>query len=143
MSRILRAVTATGAAFVMALGATPAAASPADVDFYVAPSGRAITANCSLAAGASTDPRYVNWVVQASAFSAGPSPSVATSVTCTVYDTLNPSWTYGGASGALPGPLVVAVGQATVPVGRVPAVCVKGSAIFLDGSSISSPKPCP
>lgn len=147
MTRTSRTLTVAASALTaVALLANPAAAAagaPADVDFYAMPTGYSLFAQCSLVAGYSTDPRYITWVVEAQATATGPSVPIATSVQCTVYDSLDRSDTYGGASRAFPGPHVIAVGQATVPVGRVPAVCVTAGATYFDGTTISSPKSCP
>lgn len=150
MRTTVRALLAAGLSLAALTTTTvPASAAiaptPFDVDVYAAPDmpGYGVASSCTLSVGYTTDPRYVNWVVVATATATGPSVAIATSVQCTVYDAIDPSRTYGGASGALPGPYVVAVGQATVPVGRVPAVCVRGGATYLNGVTISSSKECP
>lgn len=145
-----RAVLATGMSIAaLTASAVPASAAlaptPMDVDLYVSEDmpGYSILAYCQLAVGYTTDPRFVQWAVVATAEATGPSVAIATSVECTVYDTLDRTRTYGGAAGALPGPYVIAVGQATVPVGRVPAVCVRAGATYLNGVTLASPKSCP
>lgn len=147
---VRRALVATGMSVVaLTASAVPASAAlaptPFDADVYVSKDmpGYSVLSYCQLSVGYTTDPRFINWVVVATAEASGPSVALATSVECTVYDSLDKSDTYGGASGALPGPYVIAVGQATVPVGRVPAVCVRAGATFLNGVTLASPKSCP
>lgn len=147
-NRFLKSTTAVAVALAgVATAAVPADAAPVgttvDVDAYAETTGYNVTSYCALSAGYTTDPRYITFVVTANAFAGGPSPAVATSVQCTVYDALDKSRTYGGASGTMVGATAVAVGTATVPVGRVPAACVTGSAMYFDGHYTSSTKPCP
>lgn len=135
-------------AIVTALAAaTPASASlsPAffDVDVFTSPTLHTIFAECEISVGVTTDARHVTYVVHASATASGPSPAIATGVQCVVYDALDSSRTYGGASAGMPGGHAEAVGFATVPLGRVPAACVTGGATYLDGSTASSSKSCP
>lgn len=122
-----------------------AAASPAlfDVHLNMAKPTYPVASHCEISAGYTLDPRFVNYVVHASADAAGPSVAMATSVQCTVYDALDKSRTYGGASSAMFGPHAEAVGQATVPVGRIPAVCVVGGATYLDGTTVAPSRSCP
>lgn len=145
-NRLSKVVLVTTVALTAAVApAAPSSAAPAfaDVEVIRSKSFYLITSQCALAVGVSTDPRFVNYVVHASAEAGGPSVPLATSVQCTVYDAADLSRLYGGASGSMPGPYAEAIGQATVPVGRVPAVCVKGGATYLDGTTVSSPKVCP
>lgn len=146
MSRLCRHAT-VAAATVACLTALPALAgvSPAlvDADVTTTPTGYSVVSECALGVGYTSDPRFITYVVHATAESAGLSVPLATSVQCTVYDAADSSRTYGGASGALPGPHAEAVGFATVPVGRIPAACVTGGATFLDGNTITSAKTCP
>lgn len=98
-----------------------------------------VTSFCSLVAGYTTDTRFVTYVIRASATAKGPSAAIATGVSCTAYSGGIPR---GGASGGLPGPHAEAVGQAIVPVGEVPALCVSGGATYLDGKTVAE-NPCP
>jgi hypothetical protein len=141
---IVRRIAVVGAVIptLLALAAVPAAAGTETpgVAFDVTGSGLyRVVAACQLSAGYTTDPRYITYVVEANAHAEGPSPALATGVTCTVY---SGGTERGGASGSLPGNTAVAVGQAIVPVGQVPTLCVSGGATYLDGKTISQ-TPCP
>lgn len=140
---LVMAMAAAGVA-TMAVPSS-AAISPAffDAEINLAKPLYPVASHCELVAGVTTDVRFVNYVVHATADAAGASVALATSVQCTVYDASDKTRLYGGASGSLVGPHAEAVGQATVPVGRVPAVCVKGGATYLDGTTSASPKVCP
>jgi len=148
LKRVGKAAFVTAVAVVGVITAavpSSAAMAPAafDLDIHLAAGGYAVASQCSLAAGYTTDPRFINFVVHASADAAGPSVPLATGVQCTVYDAANKAVLYGGASGSLVGPHAEAVGQATVPIGRIPAVCVTGSASYLDGTPVGPSKTCP
>ena len=127
--------------------AAPASAgvSPAlfDADVHTSPSGYTLVSHCSITAGFTTDPRYITYVVHAEATAGGPSVALATSVQCTIYDALDRSRTYGGASGGMPGPHAEAVGFATAPIGAVLGACVNSGATYLDGHTETSANPCP
>ncbi|HEX8001923.1 MAG TPA: hypothetical protein VF519_04430 [Mycobacteriales bacterium] len=146
LSHLCRGTAAVGAAAVLVATAAPASASlsPAffDVDVHTS-TLYTIEADCALGPAFTTDPRFITYAVHAGARAFGPSAALATSVQCTVYDSADDTRRYGGASGALPGPEAHAVGFATVPVGRIPAVCVTGGATYLDGYTIGSAKTCP
>lgn len=130
----------------LAAGLVTAGSAPAHAmaDISVSVSGRySVASECKLSAGYTTDPRFITFVVTASSLATGPSVPVSTTVQCTVYDALDKTRVYGGASAGMVGPYVVAAGQATVPMGRVPAVCVVGAANYLDGTNVPPSKPCP
>lgn len=148
MHSTVRLTVATATAVTALLvAAAPATASvagaPADVEISSTPSRHTTVAHCALAVGYTTDPRFITYVVHASASAAGPSVALATSVQCTVYDSDDPSRTYGGASGSMPGPRVESVGQATVPAGVIPTLCVTAGATFLDGTTKAPGRTCP
>lgn len=134
------ATVAVAGAGAIALTAAPASAASPAVAIDLNTNGTyAVASTCNIAVGYTTDIRFVTYVVKASADAAGPSVALATGVTCTVYSGGSPR---GGASGSLVGPHAEAVGQAVVPVGQIPTLCVSGSATFLDGTSVPA-KPCP
>lgn len=145
MYQVVIVTVAAVAGVVTTAVPSSAAAAPAFFDFEINLSKPLypVASHCELTAGVTTDTRFINYVVHASADAGGPSVALATSVQCTVYDSADKSRLYGGASGSLVGPHAEAVGQATVPVGRIPAVCVKGGATYLDGTTVTSPKVCP
>lgn len=141
LSRLGKAATVAVAGLgVIALSAAPASAASPVVALDLNTKGTyAVASTCNIVVGYTTDIRFVTYVVKASADAAGPSVAIATGVSCTVYAGGSAR---GGASGALVGPHVEAVGQAVVPVGQVPTLCVSGSATFLDGMSVPA-KSCP
>lgn len=137
---------ATGAIAVATLAAAASPASAAQieslvsVDVNTAAGGYQVLSTCKPLLIATTDPRFLTFVLRASADASGPSVALSTTVTCTMYDTTT-GQAVGGASGGLPGPHAEAVGTAVLPFGHLYKLCVSGGASYLSGYSVGS-KPC-
>lgn len=141
MNKIVKFASIVGfSTALLGMAASPASASTALVGVGLDSAGAyKVVSVCNIVAGYTTDVRFINYVVTASADAAGPSVALATGVTCTIY---GGGTARGGASGSLIGPHAEAVGFATLPVGQVPTACVSGGATFLSGASVVG-KPCP
>ena len=134
-----RALVAAGAVPILLLGATPAhAAADVGIAFADGPVPWALTAECSVVAGYTTNATSVTFVIKATAHAEG--VAIGTQVGCTVYK--EDGTTVGGCSRALPGPTRVCEDlSVTVPIGDVPSFCVTASALYATG--IAQLPPCP
>ena len=96
-----------------------------------------LTAECTIAAGATTNGSTITYAFKATAEAEG--PAFATQVACTVYDEAgNPT---GGCNGALFGAAAACAGTATMSIGDIPRLCVTASALYATGTA--SLPPCP
>jgi hypothetical protein len=140
MRRLFKAGLVAGMVGMSALAAEPASAATVIAGINLSKSGPySAPATCTGAVGVSTSLNSITYVIkaEATAVATNGAVGVGTSVQCRVVDASSGA-VYGGASGGLPGPQVVAVGTATIPLSRTVKTVVCSGASFTDGGSFSS-----